>query len=60
MLFRSQQIARYKELYQNPFFNAAITFLEPFPVGLVITLGSAAVLRKRKKTTPEAAFISSI
>jgi hypothetical protein len=48
-----REIARYKELYQNPFFNAAITFLEPFPVGLVITLGSAAVLRKRRKTTSE-------
>jgi len=43
-----QQIERFKKLYQNPFYNSAITFLEPFPVGLVITLGSAAVLRKRK------------
>jgi hypothetical protein len=54
-----QQVARYKELYQNPFFNAAITFLEPFPVGLVITLGSAAVLRKRKKTKAAAALTSA-
>ena len=45
-----QGMQRYKELYQNPFFNAAITFLEPFPVGLLITLVSAAILRKKKLT----------
>jgi len=32
----------------NPFINAALTFTEPFPVGLVITLVSAAILRKKK------------
>jgi hypothetical protein len=42
-----EQLERARELYQNPFFNVAITFLEPFPVGLVITLVSAAILRKR-------------
>jgi Protein of unknown function (DUF4199) len=36
-----------KEQYENPFFNAAMTFIEPFPVGLVITLVSAAILRKK-------------
>jgi hypothetical protein len=41
------QLKKYKELYENPFFNAAMTFIEPFPVGLVITLISAAVLRRK-------------
>jgi hypothetical protein len=36
-----------QQLYQNPFCNAAMTFLEPFPVGLLMTLISAAVLRRR-------------
>ena len=40
-----------KRKYENPFYNAAITFLEPFPVGLLITLVSAAILR-RKRPTP--------
>jgi hypothetical protein len=31
----------------NPLTNAALTFTEPFPVGLLITLISAAVLRKK-------------
>ncbi len=47
-----QQLKRYKELYENPFFNAAMTFIEPFPVGLVITLISAAVLRRKPQSQP--------
>jgi hypothetical protein len=44
-----QQMKRLMQLYENPFFNSAITFLEPLPVGLIITLISALVLRKRGK-----------
>ena len=33
----------------NPLINAALTFTEPFPVGLIITLVSALILRKRMK-----------
>jgi len=40
-------IQRSAQLYQNPFVNMAYTFVEPFPVGLVITLVSAAVLRRK-------------
>src|SRR5262245_17732425 len=29
------QMARFKDLYENPFFNAAMTFTEPFPVGVI-------------------------
>ena len=36
-----------QQLYQNPFVNMAYTFMEPLPVGLVITLISAAVLRRK-------------
>jgi hypothetical protein len=41
---RMQQI---KGWYDNPFFNVALTFVEPFPVGLGVTLISAAVLRRK-------------
>jgi len=47
------QIESMKELkvkYENPFYNAALTFIEPFPVGLLMTLISAAILRKRPQT----------
>jgi hypothetical protein len=35
-----------KKILDNPVTNAAVTFTEPFPVGLLVTLISAAVLRK--------------
>ena len=47
-----QEMKKLKEMYENPFFNAAMTFIEPFPVGLVITLISAAVLRKKPQAQP--------
>ncbi len=39
---RQSQIA-----YQNPLINALYTFIEPFPVDLLITLVSAAILRRK-------------
>jgi len=44
---KTDEINKLKVMYKNPLFNAAITFIEPFPVGLVITLISAAILRKK-------------
>jgi len=48
-----QQVKKYKELYKNPLFNAALTFIHPFPIGLVITLISALVLRRGPQSQPE-------
>ena len=42
-----EQLKKFKQEYDNPLFNAAMTFIEPFPIGLAITLISAALLRKR-------------
>ena len=42
-----QQLKQLKVMYDNPLYNAAMTFLEPLPVGLVITLISAAFLRRK-------------
>ena len=47
-----QELKKYKELYDNPFFNALMTFIEPFPIGLGVTLISAAVLRKKPQSQP--------
>jgi hypothetical protein len=41
-----KQTEVYKEWFRNPFMNAAVSFTEPFPVGLLVTLISAAVLKK--------------
>jgi hypothetical protein len=46
-----EQLRKYRAMYDNPLFNAAITFIEPFPIGLVITLVSSAVLRRRPQPT---------
>ena len=40
-------IQRSAQLYQNPLVNMAYTFIEPFPVGLIVTLISAALLRRK-------------
>jgi len=44
---RVAAIQHSQQLYQNPFVNMAYTFMEPLPVGLIITLISAAVLRRK-------------
>jgi Protein of unknown function (DUF4199) len=36
-----------QQLYENPLVNMAYTFIEPLPVGVVITLISAAILRRK-------------
>jgi hypothetical protein len=48
-----EQMRRYKAMYDNPLMNAAITFIEPFPIGLLMTLVSAALLRKKTKGQPD-------
>ena len=44
-----------QQLYQNPLVNMAYTFIEPLPVGLLITLISAAVLRRKASVESGAA-----
>ena len=36
-----------KRMLANPAINAAVAFIEPFPIGLLVTLISAAVLTRR-------------
>ena len=43
----ARQMEEFKALLQNPVVNAAITFLEPFPIGLAVSLITAGVLRRR-------------
>jgi hypothetical protein len=42
-----QKMADFKKWYANPLFNIGMTFLEIFPVGLIVTLVSAAILRRK-------------
>ena len=43
-----QQIETWKELYKNPLLRFGMTLMEIFPVGILITLISAAILRKKQ------------
>lgn len=49
----------FAKMYQNPAINAAITFLEPLPVGLIFALVTAGVLSRRRREAEglEAAFV---
>jgi hypothetical protein len=44
---RVAAIQRAQQSYQNPLINVAYTFMEPLPVGLIIALVSAAILRRK-------------
>ena len=52
ILAKVQEINRTKQMYENPLFNSLLTFIEPFPIGLVITIISAAILRKKPQSQP--------
>ncbi len=38
---------KWRELYKNPLIQIGVTFIEIFPVGLLITLISATILKKK-------------
>ncbi len=47
-----KKMADFKKWYANPLFNIGMTFLEIFPVGLIVTLVSAAILRRKPTPGP--------
>ena len=44
---RVAAIQRSQQSYQNPLVNIAYTFMEPLPVGVIMTLVSAGILRRK-------------
>ena len=46
---QTNAMANFSKMYQNPFFNAMMTYAEILPVGLIVTLISSLIL-KRKPT----------
>jgi hypothetical protein len=46
-----QEMAQYKEWYKNPLFTAALTYTEILPVGLIISLCAAAILKRKPVET---------
>lgn len=53
------QMNDFAKLYANPLFNVGITFLEVFPVGLIMTLVSAGILRRKPREDAPAAAVTA-
>ncbi|HNP49666.1 MAG TPA: DUF4199 domain-containing protein, partial [Bacteroidia bacterium] len=47
---KTKEMADFAIMYKNPFFNALMTYLEILPVGLLVTLISSLILKR--KTAP--------
>lgn len=45
---KAKEMADFAAMYKNPFFNALITYTEILPVGLIVTIISALILKKKK------------
>lgn len=46
---KMDEMKKFQVLYNNIFFNVAMTLLEPLPVGLIMTFISALILRRGRK-----------
>jgi hypothetical protein len=46
---RKADMEKFGEMYKNPLVNVAVTFLEPLPVAVLMSLVSAGVLSRKKK-----------
>jgi len=47
---KTKEMAEFNRMYKNPLINIAFTSLEPLPVGLLIALVSAGLLRRKQPT----------
>ena len=45
---KTADMANFSEMYKNPFFNVLLTYSEIVPVGLIVSLISALVLKRKK------------
>ena len=44
---QTKEMANFAEMYKNPLFNAMMTYAEILPVGLIVTLISSLILKRR-------------
>lgn len=48
---QAKEMASFGKMYQNPFFNAMMTYVEILPVGLIVTLISSLILKRKTAKT---------
>lgn len=46
---KTAEMAKFSELYKNPFFNALLTYSEILPVGLIVSVISAIILKRKSR-----------
>ena len=44
---QTKEMANFGKMYKNPFFNAMMTYVEILPVGLIVTLISSLILKRK-------------
>lgn len=54
---QATEMAEFSKMYKNPLFNAMMTYVEILPVGLIVTLISALIL-KRKTATDNGLYVN--
>lgn len=55
---KSAEIQKFSEMYKNPAINAAMTLMEPLPLGLIIALISAGIVSRKRRTDGPAAAVT--
>lgn len=46
---QQKEMNEFMQMYKNPLFNIAITFIEPLPVGIIFTLVTAGLLGRKRR-----------
>lgn len=49
LMAKAKELASFSAMYKNPFFNALMTYMEILPVGLLVTLISSFILKRKIK-----------
>jgi hypothetical protein len=44
---KTKEMANFAKMYKNPFFNAMMTYAIILPVGLIVTLISSLILKRK-------------
>jgi uncharacterized protein DUF4199 len=44
---QTKEMANFAEMYKNPFYNAIMAYVEILPVGLIVTLISSLILKRK-------------